>query len=637
MIAEVGGTTSESNKTSATSWQTSYGMAQLYYGRMRVAILASDNIGTVDGATNNHRSVDDDGIPMTKLCEYSLTKGAARAGVTLSVWMIATVPDTGFPFSGGYFNITFSGAVIAKAITVRDFAFDPATYIDVGEIAVRFDPDGDPGPLTLNGASGRRNLFIRAMAAEANIANFTPDGSMTTFPTNAGYTSGGVSDSNVAAHGEYQIANQASLATDPTSTGVVDWLSIGLVLSERVWTEPPVIDDFNRANAALAAGAVWTGTVKDSATATVLAVASNVLSGQNLSTSNALSSITIGPDFDIILDVATGGTPNATQIEIGFAIQGQQSGVWTGYWFRLGSNGWWQVGKQPGGVITTDSSLGYLATGDRLRVSVRGTNINIYKAIAASPSDWTLMMTFQDTTFLPRIGRFYIYIADTVTKFDNLRAATVNIGGGPLNNTLIDDFNRADGVPSAGAGSTIWSPNKLINTGTNSAIVITSQALTCSFLDSVYNAVTHGPDVDYVFEVAAVLAANDYLDYFFSMTSPNSASYTGYAVRFDSSIARVYIARYDAGTRVQLAFASQAVPAIGDRYWIARRGPLIAVYWWQNQSWSWVPIVSYRDATYIRAGYFGISLGKSATIKLDSIRGGTVLGSGSQLQNKVIT
>ena len=78
---------SANNKTSSTSIGVSPS-AVIQVNDLLLVRVASDNLATVDGESNDHTSVTDNkGNSYTKLREHTKASGGAAAGVTVSMFM----------------------------------------------------------------------------------------------------------------------------------------------------------------------------------------------------------------------------------------------------------------------------------------------------------------------------------------------------------------------------------------------------------------------------------------------------------------------------------------------------------------------------------------------------------------------
>lgn len=594
--------------------------------RFAVAIISTDNLGSVDGYTNEHISLTVGAAAVTKLYEVSNANGAPGAGVTVSTWLIthtANIP------SGTAAMVTFAAPIVAKSIIGWVFNRDNTKYLDIAAATYRFDDASDIGSLTIDtGVASREHLFLLSIGVEAVVNAPTYDAGMTTIGT-----SGPVVDPSVRNTGAFQIATQAALTVDPTSSGVgltADWAMSGIALFERtrdsMISEPPIIDDFNRANGVLTAGVVWSGTVIDAATATTLTIDTNVIRGTSLPTNNALSSFEIGPDFDLILDCAFANATSAfNPLAIMFAIAGGGTAGATFYRLTVTNSGSWDIERGTTGTGTTiaQATRGLLATSDRVRVSVRGQTINAYK-MAVGTSIWVLQVSITDTGgYLPRAGRFAVQSLNTAdSKWDNLRAASFT-GSLPI----IDNFNRADGALTGAA----WSANKIISAAASTGVVINGSALTCSASGNIAGALVQGPNVEYQFDFVTAPDVNYGTNFYFLVTNPSTATYTGYIVQFYSTGSYV---RMCTGTGTDTAITAKTVQAIGagDSIWIMRRDTRIAVFYRASGSSNWIVLHDIIDSSWVQAGVFGFLWGTYPSAKIDNFRGGTLA-----LPNKVIT
>ena len=410
-------------------------------GNVVVAVLASDNLGAVDGPTNEHLALNFNGLPLTKIREVSNAGGGASQGATCSIWIYVPFESIG----NGPILATFSGAVTAKACTAWRFTKDPANVIDLAPGGgSRLDTGTDPESLAVvTSVSGREHLFIRGMAGESNSTAHTPGGSMTGF-TNA-QTSGGGAATNIAARGAFQIITQGTLTTDPI-VAAGDWASIGLALYERPGgpgsspVNTTIIDDFNRADGLFTAGAVWNGKVEGQTNPASLGVVSNQMRTVNPAQygGGARSSVLFGPDVDYVFDLVRAPMNNSGGLRFYFAIIGD---TWQSTGYRVAFEGYnnniLEINRkvQDNQVMLRSISHpgGPWISGSQLWISMRGSVISVYERVAGP---WTLLTSVTDATY-NRAGYFAFEIADT------------NLVEG--NRILVDNFSGGTAVGSPDA------------------------------------------------------------------------------------------------------------------------------------------------------------------------------------------
>src|SRR4051794_12715850 len=87
--------------------------------------------------------------------------------------------------------------------------------------------------------------------------------------------------------------------------------------------------------------------------------------------------------------------------------------------------------------------------------------------------------------------------------------------------TLIDDFNRANGAVTAGAGSTIWATTTV--SGAAQQGNVTSNALTTGADVGYMSLASFGPDVDFFYTIATLPTASNYFANYYNVTSPGAS------------------------------------------------------------------------------------------------------------------
>jgi len=200
-------------------------------------IVATDNIATFDGSTNDHRSVTDSvGNTWTKAREFTTagtaTPAAAGTGATVSIWY--TKATVSLPTTGSI-TVNFSGSITAKAATCYAFNMGASTAIKVDGGSDLPNINGaNAGSITLSGLASIEHLWLRGMAIESNSTTYTASTSFTASFATANANTGTVLTS-MNARGEHMIFTGTSQTTAPTTTSgtaFVDIASSMIALSE---------------------------------------------------------------------------------------------------------------------------------------------------------------------------------------------------------------------------------------------------------------------------------------------------------------------------------------------------------------------------------------------------------------------
>ena len=203
-------------------------------------------------------------------------------------------------------------------------------------------------------------------------------------------------------------------------TQVVSRVYLGSV---KVWpaVDPFLIDDFNRANGTVQAGAgstVWTG-VEVTGGAGKGAIVGNRLGAS--AAGGCRTSRTVAPPYEFEFDVPV--LPGVGQyIAFWWGIQ-NPGASYTSYALLMSQgspNYGWQFRKYIAGVRTTIvTTQAPLAAGDKVRVRQDANNIRFYRYTGGS---WVQVMTRNDSSVPPQEGPMGFEFGDTVGRVDNFRA-----------------------------------------------------------------------------------------------------------------------------------------------------------------------------------------------------------------------
>src|SRR5947208_9906637 len=196
--------------TSATSW-TFATSAQLTAGNVGVIVLATDNLQTTNGNTNDHASITDAaGNTWTKAREYTTGIDGVANDATVSVWY----SKASFNLSGNI-TVNLSGSIAAKAVTCWQFTMGAGNTIVLEDGGDKSDVQADAGLITLSGLPSIEHLFIRGTASEASGQTYTASTNYTAFTHTSSTFVGGSTSSSMDARGEFRIFTATTDTTDP--------------------------------------------------------------------------------------------------------------------------------------------------------------------------------------------------------------------------------------------------------------------------------------------------------------------------------------------------------------------------------------------------------------------------------------
>lgn len=213
------GTAAGANQLSTAGTSLPIGTINTAIGEFLVVVVASDNIQTTNGVSNNHTNLQDDqGHTYTKLIEYTYGQGSAAAGATVSIWVSSAMTVTQIT----NLRATFSASLTAKAGSVRGFTVASGKQLKLGSDWVNTFVKGesvDPSSLAPSGLSSKERLYVRGIAGETNATTvLTPSSSWTAMSQSQ--TSGGGAAANMAVRGEFRILTGTGATSDPTWTAV---------------------------------------------------------------------------------------------------------------------------------------------------------------------------------------------------------------------------------------------------------------------------------------------------------------------------------------------------------------------------------------------------------------------------------
>jgi hypothetical protein len=191
--------------------------------------------------------------------------------------------------------------------------------------------------------------------------------------------------------------------------------------------------------------------------------------------------------------------------------------------------------------------------------------------------------------------------------------------------TVIDDFNRADGLVTAGAGSTIWAATR-IDAATAVAIRTISNALgnTITGWQNGWTQAFYARNADLIADCVVKPTSGEFT-LWFALRGAGATTFSGYALVLaigatDTWTLRSYTNGVNDGT-----IASQAsVPtlAAGGSIWVRKRGTALEFYR-RPSGGDWTRVFAATSSLYDRSGSFGIELSDTTT-RWDNLRGGPV-------------
>ena len=400
---------------------------------------------------------------------------------------------------------------------------------------------------------------------------------------------------------------------------------------EIIESDPPtpanetLIDDFNRADAAAHVGRpdIWASTGLTGAIPYATIRSNKLSKASGTASYTAVSSVRLQQDFDLLVDVVTPPVVGANGFSMYFCVEEAGSAAWDGYSFECRDDGVWTFRPWTNGSWGTSPTFSHpmVAAGDTIWIKKTGTTIICYRR----PSGGVFVEVGRVTNALwNRAGFFGIggqsNGSDILVGLDNLRGGPFVPPVFPLDETLIDDFNRADARVDAGVGSTIWK-SAWYDGGVDTDVrVIGNQLglLAAQYMPA-YTLKSVQKDCDVVIDcVAPPVAPNNEFGLYFCMTDTPSSAFDGYAVFWSAGtwILRRYLNGANAGN---IATAAGALLA-GDSMWISKVGSALKLYK-KPSGGNYNLILQATDANHNLPGKIVVEL-SDTTQRWENLRGG---------------
>jgi hypothetical protein len=191
----------------------------------------------------------------------------------------------------------------------------------------------------------------------------------------------------------------------------------------------------------------------------------------------------------------------------------------------------------------------------------------------------------------------------------------------PDASAVIDGFDRADGAPSAGAGSSLWTASSVAGAAAGCAIS-TNRLAGSAAGGNILGVPTFGPSLDIQFDFPVLCNANgSYIACWWGVQNPG-ASYTSYCLLLSRTTAANYqwqFRKYIGGARTTISTPSSSMAA-GNRIGIRQSGTTIEFY---RYTTSWAQVMSVVDTSIVAAkGPLAFEFGDTVA-RIDNLTGGT--------------
>ena len=390
-------------------------------------------------------------------------------------------------------------------------------------------------------------------------------------------------------------------------------------------TDETLRDNFDRANGAVNAGAgstLWSG-LRLNASGTAATISSNRLANSDATFSQAVSLFKFEADFDFVADLVTPpGTPNFSW-GIWFGLQNAVGGAINGYTVHGDTTAFWALRRVDNGtnVPLTNTGAGpVLAAGSSIWVKRRGTNIKIFYKTAAG--SYSQVLTFNDGTY--GAGFVAIEMSDTTVRWDDARGGPLSVTLAPTYETVIDDFNRADGKLDV-AGPWVCAHPMVAALPGDLRVISNQLGYVTAGGFSYTTTALEGADCDVLLDLPVTGGSSWSATWNLLVTSPGTSTASSYDL--DLTISAGAITTYtlyriaNGANQGQIGTNTGPALAANDTLWFSKRGSALKFYR-RPSGGSYTEVLSVTDANHSpTSGVFGMIVA-NATQRWDNLRGG---------------
>ena len=379
-----------------------------------------------------------------------------------------------------------------------------------------------------------------------------------------------------------------------------------------------VIDDFNRANGLLDAGAgaaIWNRVMFDGvALDPQLRTIGSML---GLGTNGYQSSYTkqqVQKDFDVLINCIT-----SPSNEVGLFVistPGASFSGWALYW----ASGQWILRRFAAGVNQGNlaQAAGPAPNGYTIWFRKRGSDLKLYSK-RYDEQFYSIILSATNAAF-DSPGVIAIELNDTAARFGPLRGGPLIAPVAPTYETIIDDFNRADGKVGA---TGLWVDKYYQADVPSDLRVISNQLASAGSGTQAYTvSQIEGANCDVLIDCVAK-PTNDFV--FFPLLTQPGPNYSGYEIVWSPPAGTdlVQLNRIIDNTPTSLDLANASLAA-GDTLWFSKRGADVKLYR-RPSGGSFAEILAATDPAphSPTSGAIGATC-YDATGRWDNLRGGPI-------------
>lgn len=267
-----------------------------------------------------------------------------------------------------------------------------------------------------------------------------------------------------------------------------------------------------------------------------------------------------------------------------------------------------------------------------VRVGQRGVNA---AGLMTPPSGWTIQAFNPASTpnivLHTRTGLTVNIPSDSVSATGSnapYRAVTVEVQEDPppvpLNETIIDNFNRADDKITIGRPD-LWYPDWYQPNSIYDMDVVGNQLAGTAFGAMAKSKFWFAADFDFLIDciVASTLTGINGIFRLFCCEAPNASTDNSIDIRWNAQ-GDINVYRVTGGSNSSLGSGSSPAPIAGETVWVSRRGSVFKLYKGPTGG-PYAQVFTWTDSNYMRAGPIDFQGANQALARWDNLRGGPLV------------
>lgn len=188
--------------------------------------------------------------------------------------------------------------------------------------------------------------------------------------------------------------------------------------------------------------------------------------------------------------------------------------------------------------------------------------------------------------------------------------------------TVIDDFNRADGPINSGVGADIWETAGRLDATVGTTTLVTASNLLAAPTLSNYRARSKSK-LQSDFDLLVDVVVQQQFFIWYGLTDLDTNVYDGYRVEVSAGTWRLaFVTNAASATLVQTTIGP--LPAVGSTIWVAKRGTTTTVYYRPTVGDRFYQVLTITDSRNNISSPFILEL-PNTTVRLDNVRGGPLV------------